>query len=163
MAFTASNMNAAALLIQMNSATFYTGNAGTSWAADSILCALYGNTGTPNKNDTLANNVYNVSQWVSGTSGTNEVYQAGQWAQGGIALGTKTATQPAGFVQFGAATVTSGSAATLAAVYGCFIYDNTLTTKYGYCWNYFGGSQSVTAGTFSVVWGANGIMQVTIN
>ena len=161
MAFTTSNISAAGL-DQLCQGTFYATNAGTSYTADSILCALYGNSGTPNKNDTLANNTYAAGQWITGTSGTNEVWQAVQWAQGGIALGTKTHTFGSGTSQIGAASVVGGSASTLAAVYGCLVYDNTLTNKYAYCWNYFGGTQSVTAGTFTVVWSGSGILQFTI-
>ena len=137
---------------------FYATNAGTSYTADTIQVALYNNTGTPNKNDTLANNTYNVAQWAT----ANEVYQAGQWQQTGIALGTKTHTFGTGTTQIGAANTASGSAATLASVYGCLVYDATLTAKYAYCWNYFGGVQGVTSGTFTVVWSGSGIFQFTI-
>lgn len=159
MAFTTSNMSGAAV-DQLTQGTFYATNAGTSYSADTILCALYGNSGTPNKNDTLANNTYAAGAWITGTSGTNEIWQAGQWAQGGIALGTKTHTFGSGTSQIGAASVVSGSAATLAP-YGCLVYDSTLTAKYAYCWNFFGAA-SVTAGTFTVVWSGSGIMQFTI-
>lgn len=160
-----SNMSAAAI-DQLTQGTFYATNGGTSYSADTIYCALYGNTGTPNKNDTLVNNTYvsgaGSGQWVSTSSGTNEVFQAVQFPQGGVALGTKTHTFGSGTSQIGAASVVSGATATLAAVYGCLVYDGTLTAKYAYCWNYFGGSQSVTSGTFTVVWSGSGIMQFTI-
>ncbi len=32
----------------------------------------------------------------------------------------------------------------------------------GVCYNYFGGAQSVTAGTFTIVWNANGIFRITL-
>ena len=158
MAFTTSNISAAAV-DQLCAGTFYSGAGGTSWAADTINCALMLGTNTPNKNDTLANNTYNAGQWVSATY---EVYQAGQWAQGGIALGTKTHTFGSGTSQLGAASVVGGSASTLLNTYGCLVYNGSATAKYAYCWNYFGGTQSVTAGTFTVVWSGNGILQFTI-
>ena len=168
MAFTTSNISAAAVLAMLTQnptgagtvSAFYSGNNGVSYAADTIMCALYGNSGTPDKNATLANNTYAAGAWITGTSGTNEIWQAVQWPQGGIALGTKTNTFSSGTVQIGAASVVSGAAATLAP-YGCLVYDSTLTTKYAYCWNFFGAA-SVTAGTFTVVWSGNGIMQFTI-
>jgi len=79
-----------------------------------------------------------------------------------VALASKTHTFGAGTMQISAANTASGSAATLTAVFGCLVYDNTLTAKYAYCWNYFGGSQSVTAGTFTVVWSGSGILQFTL-
>lgn len=122
---------------------------------DSILVALYNNTGTPDQNVTTANSAYNVDQWVT----ANEVFQAGQWAQGGVALASISVnTATAATVKYTAANTASGSAATLASVYGCLVYDNTTGTKGGFCYNYFGGTQSVTNGTFTIVWNAsNGI------
>lgn len=129
---------------------------------DTITVALYNNTGTPDQNVTAANSAYNVGQWVT----ANEVYQAGQWAQGGVNLASKVidvATN--GVVMFDAADTASGSAATLASVYGCLVYENTLTTPVadqGICYNYFGGVQSVTSGTFTIQWSANGICRFTL-
>lgn len=130
--------------------------------ADSIKAALYNNTGTPDQNVTAANSAYNVGQWVTG----NEVSQVGQWAAGGVALASKVVdVATAAVVMFDAADTASGAAATLANVYGCLIYDDTLATpvaKQGICFNYFGGVQSVTSGTFTVQWSANGIFRITL-
>ena len=67
----------------------------------------------------------------------------------------------------GTVTITSTgpawTGATLSNVYGCLVYDSTVTNKYAYCWNYFGGAQSVTSGTFTVVWSGSGIMSFTIS
>ena len=52
------------------------------------------------------------------------------------------------------------STTTLTAVFGCLVYDDTLTTPVadpGLSYNYFGGTNSVTSGTFTVVWNASGI------
>ena len=156
MAWSTSNLSAAGV-DQLCNGTFYGGNGGTSYAADSILVALYNNSVTPNKNDTLANNTYAAGTWSG-----NEISQSGQWAAGGVALASKTHTFGSGTSQVAAANTASGSAATLSGVFGCLVYDNTLTAKYAYCWNYFGGSQSVTSGTLTVVWAAAGIFQFTI-
>lgn len=130
--------------------------------ADTFKNALYGNTGTPDQDATAANSAYNVSQWTS----TNEVSQAGQWAPGGVALTSISLDRSvAGTVFFDAADTASGSAATLSSVYGCLIYDDTLTTPVadqGVCYLSFGGSQSVTSGTFTVIYHANGIMRYSL-
>jgi hypothetical protein len=123
-------------------------------ATDTINVALYNNTGTPNKNDTAANICYLAGQWVTGNevTGTN-------WAAGGQALTGKAYTLGTGTVAF-TATNTSVSTATISGAYGDLVYDNSITSpnaKLGLCFNYFGGSQSVTAGTFTIQWNAAGV------
>ena len=45
------------------------------------------------------------------------------------------------------------------------MYDNTITAgtvaAQGMCFNYFGGAQSVTSGTFTINWDATGIFKFT--
>lgn len=129
---------------------------------DTFKVALYNNTPTPDKDATSANSAYNVDQW--GTA--NEVYEAGQWAQAGVALTSPDITNPSGgVVMFDATDTASGSAADLANVYGCLVYDDTLATPVadqGVCYNYFGGANSVVNGTFTVVWHSNGLFRVTV-
>jgi hypothetical protein len=124
--------------------------------------ALYNNSITPDNDVTSANSAYNVGQWAT----AQEVFQAGQWAQGGIALaGTVLNSGTADIVFYDANDTASGTAATLASVFGCLVYDDTLTTPVadqGICYNYFGGTNSVTNGTFTVVWNANGIWRATL-
>lgn len=131
--------------------------------ADTFKAALYDNDITPDNDVTAANSAYNVGQWV--TTG-NEVFEAGQWAQGGVALTGQTVNSGTADIVFWDANDTaSGSAADLAAVFGTQVYDDTLTTPVadqGVCYNYFGGSNSVTNGTFTIVWHANGIVRATL-
>lgn len=130
--------------------------------ADSFKNALYNNSITPDKDVTAANSAYNVDQW--GTA--NEVYQAGQWAQGGVALsGQAVSTPSSGVVMWDATDTASGSAATLASVFGCLIYDDTLAAPVadqGVCALYLGGSNGVTSGTLTVVYHSNGLLRVTV-
>jgi|SRR5215831_4768187 len=135
-------------------------------SADVPKVALYNNSITPDNDDTSAHNAYNGAggQWVN-TS--NEVFQAGQWAQGGIALSSIAmhGADTADNVWYDAADTASGTAATLASVFGCLVYDDTITTPVadcGICYNYFGGTQSVTNGQFTVVWHVNGIWRITV-
>ena len=118
--------------------------------ADTVNCALYGTTPTPNKADTAANCAWNAGQWVT----ANESSGAG-YTLGGQALASKTFTIDTGSssICFTAANV-SWTSATLAAVYGDLVYDHTTTVvaNQGFCYNYFGGTQSVTAGTFTIQW-----------
>lgn len=129
----------------------------SSLSADTINCALFGNSGTPNATDTLANSAYAAGQWVT----ANEISGAGYTA-GGSALASKTFaldTNNTNDVVFNAANV-SWTSATIAATYGDLVYDSTISggtvAKQGLCFNYFGGTQSVTAGTFTIQWGTPG-------
>jgi hypothetical protein len=130
--------------------------------ADVPKVALYNNTITPDNDVTSANSAYNVGQWAT----AQEVFQAGQWAQGGVALASTVLNSgTADIVFYDAADTSSGTAATLTNVYGCLVYDDTLTTPVadqGISYNYFGGVQSVTVGQMTVVWHANGIIRITL-
>jgi hypothetical protein len=89
----------------------------------------------------------------------------GGWAAGGVALTSVTSSFTSNVYTFDAADTANGSAATLASVFGCLVYDDTLTTPVadqGVCYNYFGGTQSVTAGTFTIQWSASGIFSLTL-
>lgn len=130
--------------------------------ADTFRVVLYNNTITPDNDVTAANSAYNVGQWVT----AQEVFQAGQWAQAGVALsGVTLNAGTADVVFFDATDPSSGTAATLANVYGMLCYDDTLTTPVadqGLTYNYFGGVQSVTNGQLTIVLNALGILRITL-
>lgn len=130
--------------------------------ADSFKVALFNNSVTPDKDAAAASYGYNLGTWTTG----NEQSSSGQWAAGGVALASVVVSNPStGVVMFDAADTASGSAATLSGVFGALVYDDTLTTPVadqGVVHTYFGGTNSVTSGTFTVVWSANGIMRFTV-
>lgn len=135
----------------------------TNLSADTIKCALFLTGSTPDKTASIANTCYAVGQWVTG----NEVTGTGYTAGGGTAgtLGTKTFTIDTGSssICFTAANP-AWTGATLSGVFGDLVYDNSITTtnaNQGLCFNYFGGSQSVTAGTFTVQWATPASAAVT--
>jgi len=128
----------------------------------SLKVALYDNDITPDQTVTSANTAYNVGQWV--TTG-NEVSDGAEWAVGGVALTSPTSVFATNVYTFDAANTASGTSATLLTVFGCLVYDDTIATPVadqGLCYNYFGGTQSVTDGTFTVIWHTNGIFQLTL-
>jgi hypothetical protein len=139
--------------------TLYTG-----FLTDTIKCALFAAGITPDRNASLATSGYNsaASQWVV----ANEKTGGTDWVAGGRALASKTNAASAGTITLDAADLTSVATATMASVEGCLIYDDTITggtiADQGLCFNWFGGPQSVTAGTFSVVFNASGIMNVVV-
>lgn len=118
---------------------------------------------TPSNTVSLANSAYGVDQWISSATGTNEVFEAGQWAQTGVALSGHDVTTSSGVIKYDATDTASGSAFTTShAVYGCLVYDDTVVGDYGICYNYFGGGNTVTNGTFTVVWNASGIFSISV-
>ena len=128
----------------------------TSLSADDIKVALYTETVTPDKD--TADAAYGVFPWNA-----NEVFSAGQWEEGGESLDTPAITTPSsGVVMFDATDLASGNAATLANVAGCLVYDGTTTGDRGVCFNDFGGNNSVTNGTFTIIWHSNGIFRFTL-
>lgn len=135
----------------------------TGLDSDTVNVALYNNTGTPDKDAAVASTGYNTGAWVTG----NEVVDATNWVAGGRALAGKTFTTAAtsGVSMFDATDLAGGGNVTLSGVLGCLVYDNTITAgtvaKQGVCYNWFGGSQSVTAGTFTIIWNASGICRYT--
>lgn len=129
---------------------------------DTIKVALYGDSGTPSQTDTSAHNAYNGSggAWVT----ANELSQGG-WSATGLALTSVTSTFSSNVYTFDAADTANGSAATLSGVQGCLIYDDSATTPVvdqGICYLSFGGAQSVTSGTLTVVYNASGIFTLTL-
>jgi len=161
MAFTASKIFRAFLGDALaNTAAFDLSSTGV----DTFKVALYNNTGTPDQNATAALSAYNAatSPWVT----ANEVVDVTNWVAGGRALVTPVIdVGTAGVVFFDGADLSGGGNVTLSGVMGCLVYDDTITTPVadqGICYNYFGGAQSVTAGTFTIAWSANGLFRLTI-
>lgn len=132
--------------------------------ADALKVALFNNSITPDSDVTSANSAFNAGQWAN----TNEVSNSTHWPAGGIALANKVLNSASAGIVFLDAddTPSADSSATLSGVYGAQLYDSTLSTpvaNQGISFHYFGGTQSVTAGLFTVVWSSNGILRVTIS
>lgn len=132
------------------------------WDADTTKAALFGNGITPAENVVASQFAYNGGVWTTGA----ELTSSGQWAAGGVALGSKTVdVSTNGVVMLDAADTASGSAATLSGVYGTLVYDDTIASPVAdqaWCFNYLGGSNSVTSGTFTIIWAAGGIARFTV-
>lgn len=141
-----------------------TNTLGMPLLTDTMNVALYNDTTTPDQNVTTATlSAYNgaSSQWVTANEVTSTTTG---WPAGGNALANKAVNvSTAGVAFFDADDLSSStSSATISNAVGCLVYDNALTPKQGPCFNYFGGANSVTNGTFTIVWSANGIMRFTL-
>jgi hypothetical protein len=125
----------------------------TGLTADTVNCALFLTGATPDKAAVVGSTGYNTGTWTTG----NEAPGTGNYTQGGTALGSKSWAVDTGSssVCFTAANA-SWTSATISSVFGDLVYDNTISggtvAKQGMCFNYFGGSQSVTSGTFTIQW-----------
>lgn len=125
---------------------------------DTFKVALYNDSITPDQTVALANTAYNVGVWGV----ANEVTSTGEWDAGGVALSTPAISNPTTTtIRWDGVDTASAAGATLSATNGCLVYD-TSVSSYGITYNYFGGPNSVTNGTFTVVWNANGIFQLSL-
>lgn len=131
--------------------------------ATTVKAALYGNTITPDKDVASASSAYNTGVWVVG----GEISDGANWAAGGVAITGRSITNPStGVVMYDATdTPSTTTTTTLAAVFGCLVYSDSIITPVadqGFSFHYFGGTQSVTSGTFTIVWHANGLIRITV-
>jgi hypothetical protein len=134
----------------------------TGLDSDTVNVSLFNNSVTPDKDAAVASTGYNTGTWTTG----NIVSDATNWVATGRPLASKTFTTPAtGVAMFDAADLAGGGTLTLTGFFGCFIYDDSITAgtvaDQGVCFNYFGGTQTVTGGTLTILWSANGIMRLT--
>ena len=132
---------------------------------DAFKVALFGAGITPDKDATLTGYNEAAGQWVVAgeiidtTGGTS-------WPTGGRPLVSPALTNPAsGVVMWDATdTVSADATADIAAARGCLVYDDTQTSPAdaGICYLDFGSNQSVTNGTFTVLYHANGLFRITV-
>lgn len=128
--------------------------------SDVIKSALFDNSITPSKTVSTAASALGGGVWASGqlTSSTD-------WPSGGKALANPTFVHSAGTCTFDGDDTASGSNATISGTHGALTYNDTDTTPVadpGICYNYFGGTQSVTAGTLTIIWNAAGLFTITV-
>jgi hypothetical protein len=130
--------------------------------ADTPKVSLHNNSVTPSQDVASASSAFNTGVWTTG----NQVTDATNWVSGGrplVSAALNSAT--AGVVYYDADDTAGAGACTMSNIYGCLVYDDTITTPVadqGLCFNYFGGAQSVTAGVFTVIWHANGIFRLNL-
>jgi len=144
---------------------------GFNLSADTIEAALYA-TMTPDQTVTAANSAYGAGVWTAG-SGVNLVDTGTSGPAGWPYLGRPLASLSSTFTTnvytfTAAATVSANAVTTITAAFGTLVYDHTTTspagvTDQGICFIYFGGTQTCTLGTFTIVWNVTtGIFQLTL-
>ena len=130
--------------------------------SDSFKLTLWDNDVVPDQTAASASAAYATGQWVSAG---NEVSDGTEWPVAGQALGSVTSTFASNVYTWDAADeVSDGTSATLVGFFGSFIYDDTIAAPVvdpGICYLYFGGTQTVTDGTLTVIFNALGIFTIT--
>jgi hypothetical protein len=133
--------------------------------ADTINVSLNGTGVTPDKNAAAASTAYNTGAWASDKLTDSGSSAPAGWPTIGRPLVSPTCAFATGTVTFDAADTASANAVTtITAAFGCLVYSDTLASPVadqGICYNYFGGTQSVTLGTFTIVWNGSGIATIT--
>lgn len=140
----------------------------TDLATDTIRAALFDSSITPDRDAAVGSTGYNTGQWLT----SDEVTHANWPAKGrqltpvaGTATQNDGITVGTSFISFDAADTAGAGTLTLSDVNGCLVLDDSISAgtvaDQGICYNWFGGAQSVTSGTFTIVWHANGIFRIT--
>lgn len=140
------------------SATGYTG-----LDTDTVKVALFNNSVTPDRDAAVGSTGFNTGTWTT----SNEVIDATNWVSGGRTLANDAySSGGTGIVKYDADDLAGGGTVTISGAHGCLVYDDTISAgtvaDQGACFNYFGGAQSVTSGTFTIVWHASGIFTITV-
>jgi hypothetical protein len=135
----------------------------TGLDSDTVNAALFNNTVVPDLDAAVASTGFNTGTWTTG----NEVIDVTNWPTGGRPLAGKTFdTTVATIFFFDAVDTAGGGNVTITGAFGTLVYDFSITAgtvaKQGISYHYFGGTQSVTAGTFTILWHANGINRWTM-
>lgn len=150
--------------VQMVMEVNATGYAGLE--TDTVKAALFNDSVTPDKDAAVASTGYNTGTWTSGNA-VSDSDGSSDWPAAGIALSSKAVTDGgSGITQFDAADTTHSNTVTISGAFGCLVYDDTITAgtvaDQGISFHAFGASQSVTTGTFTIVWHANGLWRITV-
>lgn len=142
----------------------------TGWTGiddNSLRAALYDNDITPDKDAPTAETAYNTGQWaISGNEVTDSDGSPDWAAKGPLISGVAATDAGSGVTMVDATDTTHSNTVTLTNAFGCLVFDDDITAPtadLGISYHYFGGGQSVTAGTFTIVWHANGLFRITVS
>ena len=136
--------------------------------ADTMNAALFDTSVTPDQTVTSANSAYGAGVWGAGHLTDTGTGAPAGWPTVGRPLVTPTITFATNVITFDAVDTVSGTATTtITAAFGTLIYSDTIATPVvdqGIAFLYFGGTQSVTLGTLTLVWAAppDGLFKLTL-
>jgi hypothetical protein len=132
---------------------------------DSFKAALFNNSITPDKDAAVTGYNEATGQWLVANEVIDTSGGGTDWPAAGRPIANPDVTNPAsGVIMFDADnTASAGATADISNARGVLVYDDTLTTPDdpGVTFNDFGTAQTVTNGTFTVVYHASGIGRIT--
>jgi len=132
--------------------------------ADNLKAALYNDSITPSQTVTSANAAYGGGVWTAGSS--PNIQDAAGWPFVGRQLLSVTSAFASNVYTLDAAdTVSANDTTTIASAFGTLVYNDTLAAPVvdqGLSYHYFGGTQSVTNGRFTIIWHTSGILALTL-
>lgn len=133
--------------------------------SDTYKMAAFNNSATPDKDAASSASKY-------GTGGTyttaNEVIDTlnTNWVAGGRTISGLTVTNPStGVIMVDCTDVTGAGNVTMSGFFGTMTYNDTKTTPVAdqaVCFNYLGGTQTITNGPITIVIDANGLFRGTV-
>jgi len=135
---------------------------------DAVLnVALYDTSVTPSQVVSSANSAYNAGVWAAGHLTDTGTSAPAGWPTVGRPLAGRTISDnTATTIVFDAAdTVSANDVTTITAAFGCQLYDDTIAAPVadqGISYHYFGGTQTVTLGRFTIIWNASGILSFAL-
>lgn len=136
--------------------------------SDGMKVALYDNDITPDKDAAITSTGFNTGAWAIAGNEVTDSDGSSDWSSGGVSLASPAFTAGAGYIMYDATDTTHSNTVTLTNAYGCLVYDDATTAgtggvaDQGVSYHYFGGAQSVTTGTFTIVWHADGLFRVSV-
>jgi hypothetical protein len=136
--------------------------------ADTMNAALFDTSVTPDQTVASASTAYNAGVWAGGHLTDTGTSAPAGWPTVGRPLVTPTITFSSNVLTFDAVDTASANAVTtITAAFGTLVYSDTIASpvaKQGICFLYFGGTQTVTLGTLTLVWAAppDGLFKLTL-
>ena len=131
-------------------------------STDTCKIALFNDSVSPDQNAVVASTAFNAGTWTTG----NEVTDATGGPSTGNPLLTPTHVAGTALWTYDAPDLVSlDTHTTLTGTFGCLVYDHTIASvcvDEGVCYLSFGGTQSVSAGTFTIVFHTSGIFAITL-
>ena len=144
-----------------------TGNLTLSSAT--MKAALFNDTPTPNQLVSAANSAYNAGVWATGNVTDTGTGAPAGWPTVGRPLAWGSATKLTTYADVTLKldsddTVSASGTTTITNAYGCLVYDDAATTvvDQGFCYISFTSGQTVSLGTFTIQWHANGILTIAL-
>lgn len=136
--------------------------------SDTINMAIFDTSVTPDQTVASAASAYGAGVWNAGHLTDTGTSTPAGWPTVGRPLVTPSCTFGTNVVTFDAVdTVSANAVTTITAAFGVLAYSDTIASPVadqGICYLYFGGTQTITLGTLTLVYAAppDGLFKLTL-